>query len=151
MGFLDGLFGRKLDPNFDWLELDGPRILRPKWETICSDEDDLEYSIDRSTCFKDDEIVWWKQRIGVPDDRYEYSICGASIVARGVMIPICRTLSDPENEQIKPDMLKLMARADDSTPLGECLDAADRYAQFNGHKSIPPYVFYAMSIVKGNR
>ncbi len=149
MAFLDGLLGRKRDKSFDWLELNGP--IPQSWDRMGEDPDGLEYSIDRSSCFKDGDIVWWKQRIGIPGDKYDYLICGASISTRGVMIPICRTLSDPKQELIKPDVLKQMVRADKSTPFGECLDKAVIWAEYYGYASIPPYVLYAMSIVQDDR
>jgi hypothetical protein len=146
MGFLDGLFGKKRDKGYDWLELHSQ--LPPKWQQISEDDDGLQYSIDRSSCFADDDVVWWKQRIGKPGWQYEYMICGGTTSNRSVIIPVLRTLTDPEQAMVKPDALKLRAIAEKSSPLGECLDKAKSYGWFNKFTYPPPYVLYAMSIAQ---
>lgn len=146
MGFLDGLLGKKRDENFDWLELSSP--MPPQWSEVGSDDEDMEYSIDRLGCFKDGDIVWWRQRIGYPQKLYDYLICGGSVKTRGILIPICRTLTDPGCELVKPDVLLQRVVLDKTSLFGQCLDQANMWGGLNGYSTIPPYVYYAMSIAK---
>ncbi|WHZ20290.1 MAG: hypothetical protein OJF55_002439 [Rhodanobacteraceae bacterium] len=148
MGFIEGLFGKKRDEDFDWLDLKSP--IPPHWDLVCT-EGEMDYEIDRTSCFKDGDIVWWRQRTGISYYKYDYLICGASLSARSVLIPITRTLADPELEQVGKDVLRQRAKAEDATPFGECLKKANMWSQLNGYTTIPPYVFYAMGIVEHGR
>lgn len=148
MGFIESFFGKKRDEDFDWLDLKCP--IPPHWELVCS-EGEMDYEIDRTSCFKDGDIVWWRQRTGITNHKYDYMICGGSLSACSVLIPITRTLIDPGLKQVGKDVLKQRAKAEYATPFGECLETADTWAKLNGFTTIPPYVFYAMGIVEHGR
>ena len=57
MGFIEGLLGKKRDEDFDWLDLKSPIL--PHWDLVCT-EDEMDYEVDRTSCFKDGDIVWWR-------------------------------------------------------------------------------------------
>ena len=144
MGLFEGFLKRKRDPNFDWITLDDQLT----WEEIGIDSNEgMEYSIERSGCFRGGNIVWWKQRIGLPGDAFHYVICAGSTETRAIVMPICRTLSDPGKKLTRPDVLKQTMLLGTSKLLDESFAQAEIWAEFNAYQWPPPYVFYGMSII----
>jgi hypothetical protein len=141
MGLLDGFFGKR-DDKFDWLELD-----QTTWDEIGTTGDGVEYSIDRSSCYQSEGMVWWKQRAGMKGRLYEYSICAGAIPDGMIYIVIARTLTDPGLKRLKKDTLRQMLRPRTAPLFDKALKQAEVWSGFTGYQTPPPFFLYGLSIL----
>ena len=141
MGFLSGLLGKKHDDKYDWLELGDC-----DWVFVGKGQHDLEYYYDNRSCFSSGEPVWWKPTIGRTGEEFEYMICGSTNNHEQVAIPICRSLSDPGLQKLKPDVTRQLTTLAAMPLLEKCRSMAGNMARARGLKIAPPYVVFASGI-----
>jgi hypothetical protein len=141
MGLFDRLFGRRGN-DVDWLTLN-----LTKWSELGEDDNGIEHSIDRLSCYQAAGVVWWNHRNGVEGQFYQYMLCGSNVDDGPILIAVLRTLEDPSLTPLKPDQFKQMVRPGMVPLFDKGKEQAKIWSQFNQYKTPTPASLYGLSIM----